>query len=144
MSRPTSEQEVEFLVNLQRLLTEGQFVATYKYALLMALADIAVEEGTDAGAPLAISTRAIAEKFILYYWRQSGSARTRSQAACARSVSYKWTCCTAWACGRGWPRATGMLPAMGSSGIALSLRQGTVSRGRRSAFKVGGCQWHPR
>lgn len=71
MSRPTSEQEVEFLVNLQRLLTEGQFVATYKFALLMALADIAVEEGADDAAALAISTRAIAEKFILYYWRQA-------------------------------------------------------------------------
>ena len=71
MSRPTSEEEVEFLVNLQRLLTEGQFVATYKYALLLALADIAVEEGADDAATLAISTRELAEKFIVYYWRQA-------------------------------------------------------------------------
>ena len=71
MNRPTSEQEVEFLVNLQRLLTEGQFVATYKYALLLALADIAVEEGAGDAATLAISTRRLAEKFIVYYWRQA-------------------------------------------------------------------------
>ena len=71
MSHPTSEQEVEFLVNLQRLLTEGQFVATYKFALLLALADIAVEEGADDSATLAITTRSLAEKFIAYYWRQA-------------------------------------------------------------------------
>lgn len=86
MSRPTSEQEVEFLVSLQRLLTEGQFVATYKYALLMALADIAVEEGTDDAAPLAISTRAIAEKFILYYWRQASPYAPLGQQAPKPSV----------------------------------------------------------
>ena len=71
MSHPSSEQEVEFLVNLQRLLTEGQFVATYKFALLLALADIAVEEGADDLATLAVTTRRLAEKFIIYYWRQA-------------------------------------------------------------------------
>ena len=42
---PNSDEQVKFLVNIQRLLAEGQFVATYKYALLLALADIAVEKG---------------------------------------------------------------------------------------------------
>ena len=45
MTPPSDSQQLEFLPNLQRLLSEGQFVATYKYALLMALADIAVESG---------------------------------------------------------------------------------------------------
>ena len=67
---PTAEQQVKFLSNLQRLLGEGQFVATYKYALLLALADIAIEAGDDTGAPLPVSTKLIAEKFIQYYWRQ--------------------------------------------------------------------------
>lgn len=71
MNRPSSEQEVEFLVNLQRLLTEGQFTATYKFALLLALADIAVEEGEDDSNTLVISTRRLAEKFVTYYWRQA-------------------------------------------------------------------------
>ena len=71
MSQPSPEQEVEFLVNMQRLLTEGQFVATYKFALLLALADIAVEDGADDPATLAITTRSLAEKFIAYYWRQA-------------------------------------------------------------------------
>ena len=70
MSEPTAEQQLQFLTNLQRLLAEGQFVATYKYALLLALADIAIESGDDSGEPLTISTKLIAEKFIQYYWRQ--------------------------------------------------------------------------
>src|SRR4051812_1192994 len=68
---PQPEQQVEFLVNLQRLLEEGQFVSTYKYALLLALADISVEQGDDTDSQLEISTRSIAEKFIQYYWRQT-------------------------------------------------------------------------
>lgn len=71
MNQPPAEKQIEFLVCLQRLLQEGQFVATYKYALLLSLADIAVEDGDDSGSPLTISTERIAEKFIHYYWRQS-------------------------------------------------------------------------
>ena len=71
MSQPTSDGQVHFLADLQRLLSEGQFVATYKYALLMALADLAVEHGDDSGDPLTVSTKLIAEKFITYYWRQT-------------------------------------------------------------------------
>lgn len=70
MNAPAAEQQLQFLVNLQRLLAEGQFVATYKYALLLALADIAVELGDDGAASLKIPTKQIAEKFIQYYWRQ--------------------------------------------------------------------------
>ena len=66
----SSEQQIAFLTNLQRLLGEGSFVATYKYALLMALADIAVERGADDDSELLITTSQIAEKFIQYYWRQ--------------------------------------------------------------------------
>jgi 5-methylcytosine-specific restriction endonuclease McrA len=71
MKAPSSEQQIAFLTNLQRLLGEGSFVATYKYALLMALADIAVERGADDDSELLITTSQIAEKFIQYYWRQS-------------------------------------------------------------------------
>ena len=71
MNAPSAEDQVRFLSNLQRLLAEGQFVATYKFALLLALADLAVEHGTDTDAPLKIPTPLIAEKFIYYYWRQT-------------------------------------------------------------------------
>jgi 5-methylcytosine-specific restriction endonuclease McrA len=67
---PTADEQLRFLTNLQRLLAEGQFVATYKYALLLALADIAIESGDNSGRPLEIPTRQIAEKFVIYYWRQ--------------------------------------------------------------------------
>jgi hypothetical protein len=68
---PTSDEQMRFLVNLQRLLDEGQFTASYKFALLLALADLSIEKGDDSGAPLEIATRDIGEKFIQYYWRQS-------------------------------------------------------------------------
>jgi hypothetical protein len=68
---PSSDEQIKFLVNLQRLLEEGLFVASYKFALLLALADLSIEQGDDSGAPLELSTDAIAEKFIRYYWRQA-------------------------------------------------------------------------
>jgi len=68
---PTPEQQVQFLRNMQRLLAEGQFVASYKFALVHALADLAVLKGDDSGAPLEIVTKDIAAKFIELYWRQS-------------------------------------------------------------------------
>jgi 5-methylcytosine-specific restriction endonuclease McrA len=64
------EHQIEFLSNLQRLLVEGSFVSTYKYALLLSLADLCVELGRDEDAPLDIPTRRIGEKFAEYYWRQ--------------------------------------------------------------------------
>ena len=71
MNTPSAADQVRFLSNLQRLLAEGQFVASYKYALLLALADIAVEQGDDTDAALKIPTALIAEKFICSYWRQT-------------------------------------------------------------------------
>lgn len=71
MPPPAPEDHLRFLTNLQRLLDEGAFVATYKFALLMALADLSVELGDDSGAPLLLSTRDIARKFVEYYWRQA-------------------------------------------------------------------------
>jgi hypothetical protein len=67
---PTPLAQVTFLQNLQRILDEGSFVATYKFALIHALADLAVERGDDSGAPLTLPTRDIAERFIRLYWRQ--------------------------------------------------------------------------
>src|SRR5262245_1577045 len=68
---PTPEEQVQFLRNIQRLLAEGLFVASYKFALVHALADLAVLKGDDTGAPLDLSTRDIAAKFVELYWRQS-------------------------------------------------------------------------
>jgi 5-methylcytosine-specific restriction endonuclease McrA len=67
---PTPEEQVQFLRNVQRLLAEGLFVASYKFALIHALADLAVLKGEDTGAPLDLDTKDIAAKFVELYWRQ--------------------------------------------------------------------------
>src|SRR5262249_59768874 len=69
-SIPTPEEQVQFLRNIQRLLAEGSFVASYKFALLHALADLAVVKGADTGAALDLDTKDIAAKFVELYWRQ--------------------------------------------------------------------------
>lgn len=63
--------EVSFLRKLQRLLEEGDFVATYKFALLQALADLSVENEPATDGTLRLPLSMVAEKFIEYYWRQA-------------------------------------------------------------------------
>lgn len=70
MSVPTAEEQVIFLQQVQRLFNEGEFSATYKYALLLSLAELAVEMGNDSGATLDLPIQAVAEKFAELYWRQ--------------------------------------------------------------------------
>ena len=61
---PSPQRQIAFLTNVQRLLSEGSFVATYKVALLMSPADICAEHGTDAESELSITALKIAEEFI--------------------------------------------------------------------------------
>ena len=68
---PPAEAQLAFLAKLQRLFAEGDFTATYKFALLIALADLAVELGADDGSELALTNRQIAERFVQSYWRHS-------------------------------------------------------------------------
>jgi 5-methylcytosine-specific restriction endonuclease McrA len=70
-SSPSPAEQVEFLGNVERLLAEGQFAATYKYALLVALADLAVEHGSDDSRELELPVRLIGERFVELYWRQA-------------------------------------------------------------------------
>jgi hypothetical protein len=79
MRQPSPEQQIQFLINVQRLLDEGLFVASYKFAPLVSLADLSIEKGDDSGATLSLSSLEIGEKFIMYYWRQA--ARYPSAAA---------------------------------------------------------------
>jgi len=67
---PSPRAQIAFLRNFQRILDEGSFVATYKFALLHAIADLCVVEGDDSGAALELGTRAIAERFVRLYWPQ--------------------------------------------------------------------------
>lgn len=70
LGSPTPTEQIRFLQKIERLLSEGQFVASYKFALLHTLADLAVELGDDSGHTLPIPITAIAGKFVELYWRQ--------------------------------------------------------------------------
>ena len=71
MSDPASERvQLEFLTKLQRILGEGQFVASYKYALLLALAELSVEKSPAPGGTLRVELIELADRFITLYWRQ--------------------------------------------------------------------------
>ena len=68
---PSAEDQLRFLTKLQRLFAEGDFAATYKFALLISFADLAVELGSDCGDELVLSNSQIGERFIHLYWRQA-------------------------------------------------------------------------
>jgi hypothetical protein len=67
---PGQLSELEFLTKLQRVLGEGLFVASYKYALLLSLAELSVEKDTAPDGTLHIELDELAERFITLYWRQ--------------------------------------------------------------------------
>lgn len=63
--------DLDFLNKLQRILNEGLFVATYKYALILALAELSVEKTIGPAEALALPLRELSERFISLYWRQA-------------------------------------------------------------------------
>jgi len=69
------EFQLAFLNKIQRLFAEGDFTASYKYALLIAIADIAVESGRDDAQPLTIPHRRLGSKFVELYWQQAAPFR---------------------------------------------------------------------
>jgi 5-methylcytosine-specific restriction endonuclease McrA len=71
--------ELDFLKKLQRLLDEGEFTATYKFALLNALADVSVEREPLWDGSLRVSVESLAEKFIEYYWPQARPYRNDAE-----------------------------------------------------------------
>jgi hypothetical protein len=69
--QPSAEQQLSFLRNIQRILNEGNFVSTYKFALLHVLADLSIIKGDDSGAPLELTTEELATQFLYLYTRQT-------------------------------------------------------------------------
>ena len=69
---PSNEFQLGFLKQLQRIFNEGEFVATYKFALLHAIADICVERADDATGQIHIPLRDLGEKFLELYWNHAG------------------------------------------------------------------------
>lgn len=70
MSALSAEAQILFLQQIQRLFGEGEFSATYKFALLLSLAELSVEQGDDSGEALDLPLISVAEKFAELYWRQ--------------------------------------------------------------------------
>ena len=62
-SRPSAEAQVQFIANIERILSEGSFVATYKYALLVALVELAIEYGNESDCELVLPIRDIAARW---------------------------------------------------------------------------------
>jgi 5-methylcytosine-specific restriction endonuclease McrA len=65
---PSAEVQLEFLQRISRILDEGRFTTTYKFALLIALTNVAVRRGRDDGSPLTVDLDEIALEFIDMHW----------------------------------------------------------------------------
>ncbi|MFW1960523.1 HNH endonuclease [Acinetobacter johnsonii] len=68
---PVPQEQLKFLKHIQQILQSGTFTSTYKFALLMSITRLAIEQGQDTGAALRLDYLDIAEKFIDLYWKQS-------------------------------------------------------------------------
>ena len=69
-----SEQRgaIGFAEKVLELLDEGRYTATYKYALLLALMDVCLEQTQSSGAPPEmVTTRQLADKIVELYWPHS-------------------------------------------------------------------------
>jgi hypothetical protein len=64
-------RQLEFLGKLQRILNEGLFVASYKYALILAIAELSVEKSDREDGSLHLPLDEIADRFVALYWRQA-------------------------------------------------------------------------
>jgi len=61
---------IRFAERLLALLDEGQFTATYKYAVLLGLIDLCFEKASTKGvAPDLVTTKQLAKKVVELYWQ---------------------------------------------------------------------------
>jgi 5-methylcytosine-specific restriction endonuclease McrA len=70
LSKVDAESQIEFLQKIQSLFEDSSFSATYKFALLITLANLAVELGDDQEQELIIPSEKIATRFSELYWPQ--------------------------------------------------------------------------
>ena len=58
-----------FAENILGLLGDGSFTATYKYAVILGLMDLCLEQsGRSGAAPSMVTTRQLSERVIELYW----------------------------------------------------------------------------
>jgi hypothetical protein len=86
---PADADQLLFLSRVQRLLDSGRFSATYKFALFLAIAELAVERGDDSDARLRIPLEAIADRFVALYWRQAAPFQAANASTVLRQNSGK-------------------------------------------------------
>ncbi len=68
-ARPDATSVLRFAEKLITLLDQGGFVATYKFAVLIALMDLCLEKSArDGSPPESVTTRQLARKIIEIYW----------------------------------------------------------------------------
>ena len=67
---PTADFQLNFLKRIQWLLESSSYTSTYKFALLMATANLAIESGVSDDRECSISYEQLAEQFIQLYWTQ--------------------------------------------------------------------------
>ena len=65
---PSAKVQLDFLAKVERILSQGQFTTTYKFALLVALTNIAVEQGDDSGDALEVDLDDVARQYLGLYW----------------------------------------------------------------------------
>jgi len=65
---PSADFRLDFLAKVERLLATGSFTATYKFALLIALANVTVERGDDSDRPMPIDLDDLSREFARLYW----------------------------------------------------------------------------
>jgi len=73
---PRAGGDSAFVEKLMTLLDQGQFTATYKFAVLLGLVDLCMEHATEQGAaPSSVTTAQLAEKVLALYWPQATAYR---------------------------------------------------------------------
>lgn len=68
---PTADLQLNFLRRIQWLLESSSYTSTYKFALLMSTANLAIESGVNDDRECSISYQQLAEQFIQLYWTQA-------------------------------------------------------------------------
>lgn len=81
MTHSDGDELIAFGEKLLAILDRGTFTATYKYAVLLALMDLALEAtGRDGAPPTSVTTRQLAERIIDLYWPHTRVFSRGSQA----------------------------------------------------------------
>ena len=60
---PTPQEQLKFLKHIQQILQSGTFTSTYKFALLMSITRLAIEQGEDTSATLHLNYRWCFKKY---------------------------------------------------------------------------------